>query len=739
MGSAGQATGQTDRRVLLAALLALGAVTGASFGRVFIGTWPAVRLAVAGLAAVGLAALLARRHLALSLLGSAAGLVLALGVLAFPRTTWAGIPTDDTIGAIIRAMQRVGERASAEVAPAPPLASLMAASVIAVWASATASHALAIRARSAVLPLFPPAALLAFAGVVTDEGPRPGYVVAFLAVAFAVLFGGALLRLRSWGPSLSGRAGGDGARWARMLGLAALGVALVVPGVLPGLEGGPVLRLNRPDARVTISPIVDIRPSLLQRPPADLFTVQTDTAAYWRLVTLDRFDGRLWSPSDAEARDGDAVDTPFDTLSGVRPIQATRIEHTVEIGELSSPWLPAAYRPTSVAMEGIDARWDPEAGMLVAEDELEPAFRYRVISFSPEPSPERLDRLDPRDTGPRLTGLPLRTPERVYAIAANLTEDAETPFGKLLAIQDHLREFTYDERAPAGHGIDDLLFFLEKSRRGYCEQFAGSMAVLARALGYPARVALGFQAGDPDRTGRYRITTGDVHVWPEILFPQYGWVAFEPTPTRTNPTADYLTEVPAGLAPGPAGPGGELDPASASGTNASQREAFANEEPPIPPLPLPDRAGPETDQGFPLREVMVGLLALAVIGLVLTPPVKAVVRRAAVTRARTPRHRAMAAFRVLEAGAADLGLGRAPGETPWEYRARLSRVGLTGHDLDRLTGIAGRAMYAPGDLPPEQAREAVAAARSALRDLRRRSGFVRSVAGALRPPVRTSR
>jgi len=743
MGAERQATGQTDRRVLLAALFALGAVTGISFGRVFTGTSPAVRLAAAGVLAVGVAALFARRHLGMSLLASAGALLLALGVLVYPRTTWAGVPTDDTIRAILGAMERVGERASAEVAPAPAFASLMTASVIAVWASATAAHALAIRSRSAVLPLLPPAALLAFSGVVTDEGPRPGYVVAFLVVAFAVLFGGAMLRLRSWGPALGGRSGtGEGARWARWLGLAALGTALILPGVLPGLEGGPVLRLNRPAARVTISPIVDIRPSLLQRPAADLFTVQTDTSAYWRMVTLDRFNGRVWTSSDVSARDGDPVEPPVDFLAGDPPQEGIRIEQTIEIGELSSAWLPTAYRAVEVAMQGLPARWDPATGILATDDEPDPGFRYRVTSIVPQPSPERLDRLDPRDapTEARLTGLPSETPSRIFAIAGDLTADAGTPFRKLLAIQEHLRQFTYDERAPAGHGIDDLLFFMEQSRRGYCEQFAGTMAVLARALGYPARVAVGFQAGDPDSAGRFRVTTGDVHAWPEVLFPEYGWMAFEPTPSRTNPTADYLTDVPAGLAPGLGGPaGGIADPLS-PGTNASQREAFAGATTPAAPSRPRTRPTSEPDRGFPLRGVLMILLAGGAVAVLLTPPAKAVARRAALVRARTPRRRAVAAFRLLESGAADVGLGRGPGETPWEYLARLARaLGLTGPDLDRLVTIAGKAMYAPGDLPVDQAQEAVAAARLALRDIRRRSGALRVVAGALRPPGRAFR
>lgn len=742
MGSAGQAGGQTDRRVLLAALFALGAVTGASFARVFTGTWPAVRLAVAGILATGVAALLARRHLGVSLLASAAALVMALGVLVFPSTTWAGLPTDDTLRAILRAMEQVGERASAEVAPAPPFTSLLTASVVAVWAAATAAHALAVRSRSAVLPLLPPAALLAFAGVVTDEGPRPGYVVAFLAVAFAVLFGGALLQLRSWGPTVGRRGGvGEGGRWARWLGIAALGTALVVPGVLPGLEGGPILRLDRPSARVGISPIADIRPSLLRRPPGDLFTVQSEVPAYWRLVTLDRFDGRVWTSSDPSAADGEIVESPVDVLAGVPAPEGIRIEQTIEIGELSSPWLPAAYRPVFVAKEGLGARWDAEDDILAADDQPGSGFRYRVTSVVPEPSPERLDELDPRRLagGSPLKSLPQGTPARIYELATDLSTDARTPFRKLLAIQEYLRGLTYDERAPAGQGMNDILFFLERSQRGYCVQFGGTMAVLARALGYPARVAMGFTSGDPDRTGQYRVTTGDVHLWPEVLFPEYGWIAFEPTPTRTNPIAAYLTEPAAGLAPGPGGPGGSRAE-EAVGTSAEARESFGGEiTPPAPILPR-RRTATDSDRGFPLRQVALALLAAAAVGLLLTPPAKAVARRASLAAGRTPRRRAMAAFRVLEAGAADLGVGRSGGETPWEYRARLVRVfGLDAQDLDRLTGIAARAMYGRGDVPAAQAGEAVASARRVLRAVRRRVGAARVLLGAIRPSFGAAR
>jgi len=743
MATARQATGETDRRVLVGALLALGAVTGATFGRVFAGTAPAVRLAAAGALAVAVGALLVRRPLALSLVASAAGLILALGVLVFPRTTWAGLPTDDTIRSILLALERVGERAAKEVAPAPAFASLMTAGVIAVWAAGTAAHALGVRSRSAVLPLLPPAALLAFTGVVTEEGPRPGYVLAFLAVAFALLFAEALHRVTAWGPALQGvrrrAAGGGGARWARWLGVAAATTAMLLPGVLPGFRSGPVLRLHRPGARVAISPIVDIRPSLLRNPPANLFSVETDRASYWRMLTLDRFDGRIWTASDLYAEDGEEIQEPLDPLVGPQAPEDVVVEQSFEIDQLSTPWLPAAYRPAFAAISDLSSRWDEESAIIATDDQPDEGFRYRVTSRVPIASSFELNQRDPAsvEVEDRYRALPDDMPLRIYGIARELTQNEPTSFRKLLAIQDYLRTFKYDERAPAGHGTDDMLFFLERSRRGYCEQFAGTMAVLARTLDYPSRVAVGFLPGDRDRTGRYQVTTDDVHAWTEIFFPDYGWLAFEPTPTRANPTAGYLAQVPGGVRPDAnlAGAGGAAEQPG-TGRGSSQR-AFEPANPSA--TPTAPRVRP-VERGFPTRTLILALLAVAALVALTIPPAKTAGRWLARARARTPRRKVLAAYGLLASGAADVGLGRRQGETLREYRARLGeQVAFSDGHLDRLTGITGRVLYSPRGVGATEAAEAVAAARIALRDVRRHAGALRVAAGAFRPPRRPVR
>jgi hypothetical protein len=738
MAAARETTGQADRRVLLAALLGLGFVTGVAFGRAFAGAWPSLALGLTGVASVAVAAALAHRSLALSLAAGAAALALLMTWFEFPATTWLGVPTDETLRAFLHALERSTERVATEIAPAPALPALMVPAMLAVWAATTSAHALAVRSRGAILPLLPCAALLAFAGVVAEDGARPAYVALFLAAALAVVYGSSLVRLRAWGPTVgpSGRWGRAGlGPWARRLGTGAVLVALVVPGLLPGFQSRSLLRVDRAGSRVAVNPFVDIRPSLLENPPAHLFTVQADRPAYWRMLALDRFDGRVWFATDLHGLDAISIQNGS-PLGGVRPAEpAPSLHQEFEIEDLSVRWLPAAYRPTAAGAGR--GGWDGASATLFAEQETQPGYRYEVISRIPLASPVQLDQIDPSlgEVLPDYTELPPSVPARVHEIARQLAAGEDTPFRELLAIQEHLRTFEYDEEAPAGHGVDDMLFFLEQSRRGYCEQFAGTMAVLARSLGYPARVAVGFLPGDPAGNDSFRVTSDHVHAWTEVFFGEYGWLAFEPTPTRDNPVAGYLTPPPSGPRPD-ANLGAGLEGAGAGAgrgsRGASQRDA--QDLPRGTGLRGPVPASRPIERPSPARRLLPVALAVALAFLLLVPPAKLVLRRRALRARRGPRHAVVSAYRTLLWGAEDLGLGRRPGETPWEYRARLrSEVVFSDGDLERLTALAGQALYAADGVAPEDGPVAAAATRALLRDLRRHAGPGRVVAGAFRP------
>lgn len=735
-----EATGEARGRVLTGGLVLLGAATGLGLGAVFVGPVSTLRLVAAGAAAALVGAALQRRGVLLSLLAAVVGLALAVGILVFPASTWAGVPTRETLTAVQDAVARVARDAASQAAPAPALPSLLLASVVAVWAAAYAAHALAARAASPVLAMLPPAALIAFAGMVADDGPHPFRTGALLVSAFLVLFGSGLDRLRLWGPILPWpgfrrwRLARGAGRHARRLALGAMAVALLLPGLLPGFSADPLLDLTRgTGGQVAISPIVDIRPNLLRNPAVELFRVQSEQPVYWRLLALDRFDGRTWNSSDLQARAGLVV--PSSSALAGRLTQPRRGGVTIEqrflISGLTTPWMPAAFLPRSVRVGG-EFRFDPIRDTLVLDKGTGPGLTYSVTSEVMVPSPAQLDAAAPPAGGlvsPVYTQLPQNLPPRVAEIAGEITAGQPNPYRDILAIQSHLRKFTYDEKAPAGHGTDDMLFFLERSRTGYCEQFAGTMAVLLRTLGYPSRVVIGFLPGARDDQGVWRVTTQETHAWVEVFFPDFGWLAFEPTPSRTNPMGQSYI-----FPRGPAGPANPFVGEEAFVRQGRQRPQQLEDRPPVVD---PGAAGASGGPGVPGPWVLPLLgLGLALLVAVALPLGKAWLRRRVVARARGPGERVVAAFGVLQGVAADLGLGRGNGETVHEYRNRLrDSVALSDGHLDVVTGLLELALYSERPVPAEDATAALGASRVVVGDLRRSAGVRRRVLGALRPAL----
>jgi TgpA N-terminal domain/Transglutaminase-like superfamily len=729
------------------ALVALAGATAAAFGRVFEGAAPSARLVTAAVLAVLIAALFERRNLFLSLAASAVGLVWCLALFVFPGTLWWGFPSLETYDALLRVLRHVGEDAIREVAPAPALDSLMTASVVAVWTAATASHALAVRSHSAILALLPPAALVGFADVVVDDGVRPGYALAFLLAAIAVLFGSGIARLEVWGPLIPwiGAAkrrltamGGATGKWARRLALGAAAVALLVPGILPGFGGRGFLDLDPGDESISVTPIVDIRPALLRNPPATLFTVRADEPAYWRMLSLDTFNGQVWSARDYTGSQGRVVSGNA-ILTSVDTPGSHLLEQDIEIVELAEPWLPAAFEPAEVRFditeEGGSAIHDEESEMLVRRIDTHPGYRYGVVSRISEPDPADLDSAF---IARSLSGysdylqLPENLPPRIEELAREIGT-GPTAYRQVLAIQNYLRTFTYDERAPRGHGTNHILNFLEETQRGFCEQFAGTMAVLVRSLGYPARVAVGFLPGEQDESERWVVTTEHIHAWVEVLFPGYGWLAFEPTPRGDNPVDPLY------LNPGRAEGGNDPEagrvqaPLVQGATQGAGQQGESQPEAAAPASPIVG-PGSQTERSSPWLRLTLALLTLAAAAAAGIPAGKRLARHLAIRRARTPKERVAAAWRAFEIGATDLGLGRRPGETVAEYRTRLSSEAefSDGH-LERITGAAGRAFYASDGITPAEADEAGRSVSPLLGDLGRHVGPARRLLGAVRP------
>jgi transglutaminase-like putative cysteine protease len=144
----------------------------------------------------------------------------------------------------------------------------------------------------------------------------------------------------------------------------------------------------------------------------------------------------------------------------------------------------------------------------------------------------------------RYLAVPDSVPDRVLALARDLTAVALTPYDRARAIEGYLRQFPYTLDLPSPPADQDLVdYFLFDLQKGYCDYYASAMVVLARAAGLPARLVTGYASGTYDQAGaRYVVTEAEAHAWAEVYFPGYGWIEFEPTAGR--PAMERPADVP---------------------------------------------------------------------------------------------------------------------------------------------------------------------------------------------------
>ena len=321
---------------------------------------------------------------------------------------------------------------------------------------------------------------------------------------------------------------------------------------IPGASSSPLVDWKnlseQEQARETISPLVEIKGRLVEQPDIEVFTVRTNERAYWRLTSLDLFDGEVWSSRGSyEGASGE-----LDGL-GDPPPGAHVVTQRFDITGLATIWLPAAYEPRAVEVGDVEVRWEPESGTLIVSSDYANSngVQYEVQSGVPSLDAATLSSDSsppPDDFLTHFTQLPAGFSPAVVAEATNIVAGAVTPFDRARALQDYFRNgsFTYDLNAPAGHSGTAIEQFLFQTRTGFCEQFAGSYAAMARAIGLPTRVAVGFTPGDPDPADPsvLHVRGEHAHAWPEVFFEGAGWVAFEPTPGRGAPGAEGYTGVP---------------------------------------------------------------------------------------------------------------------------------------------------------------------------------------------------
>ncbi len=766
-----------QRLLGLAAVAALSVATALAFGRVFTGRQATLELVATALASVAIAALFERRGLLLATIASLVGLAFAITWIVLPQTAWYGLPSIQTLRAVGRSLEFVGQQARVRVAPTPALPPLMLAAVTAVWTAAFSSHALAIRAGSPLLAILPPIALVGFADTVLEDGARPFYAIVLLAAALAVVFADGLRRVRQWGPVWSGsrtRRLGSSVRGSRPVAFAVIAAAVLVPGLLPGFRSGPLVDFSTAgDEGAGLDPFISIHAQLTDDAPVrNLFEVETSDPQYWRLSTLDVFDGEDWRSSDPDGSErGQTLSVPtalpsppgFSFPPDTPP--AERFTFRVLTDDFNGTRaIPLAMTPVELnALDLGEVTWDAYAGQAFVDGGLDQGLEYGVSSRVVVPTAEQLDQvqnLTELQYG-RLTDLPANLDPRIEEIANDWTADAVSDYDKVLAIQQHFHRhgFRYSTDVDVADDADALLSFLTQTKAGFCQQYATAMAVLVRELGIPARIAVGYQAGTLQDDSTYLVQSKDAHAWVEVFFEGYGWLPFEPTPGHgTHPNAEpgtYLNPVESstnadGTATNPDDPnnlggGGGAECVAAADLSPRERQLLCQvetrpqREPGMfVPLPSVGTTGTSDGSGYsvPYRLIFLGLLLALGVLLIVVPIVKSAWRRRLLRRSREPRDHVLAAYRVFDGEAADLGLGRRDGETLDEHRARLAAaIAFTDGHLARLTTRAIRAAYAADAPTPEEARSAVEDAHGAIRELRKDAGLIRRIVGTYRPGV----
>ncbi|WP_109506037.1 transglutaminaseTgpA domain-containing protein [Nocardioides speluncae] len=465
------------------------------------------------------------------------------------------------------------------------------------------------------------------------------------------------------------RRSGATQRTAVVVGASATALAIVVPLLIPtfnlsvfkgrgpGSGGGDNVKI--------VNPMTDMVRDLKRGPDRLVLTVSTDDPNFDRLRmgSLTSFDGTTWRVGTHDLDDDQRADGDIPDLLGVAP-EVPRNEYDYELRateDLDSTWLPLPLHVTEVDAPG-DWYYDPDTLDFMSDDrdETTAGMEWRATGVSLKHDKDSLLNAPPPDArlADEYTKLPNNIPESVEDLARTVAEGADTPFEEARALQNFLRsdEFTYDlTAAPEGNDADTLESFLLEDQVGYCEQFASAMAVMARILRIPSRVAVGFQQPTPAGDGTWEFTSHKMHAWTEVFISGHGWVVFEPTPAdRTGSAPGYTTQ---GL------PGQEPtdDPTSSDSATPSNPGANPTQRPDIPEAET-GATTPE-EKGFPWLAVIAGVVGglILLLALALLPRV---LRRMARDRRWRNLPPAEAAWEELRATAIDLGLPWPDGRSP---------------------------------------------------------------------------
>lgn len=296
---------------------------------------------------------------------------------------------------------------------------------------------------------------------------------------------------------------------------------------------------------------------------APVLEVRAPEHHYWRAVVLDRYTGTGWvDTSPARLRLDAGAPLADEGAHQARVV----ITQTVTCLRADEPLLFAAAEPLQVPLRtDVQAFVTPsgakEISCISSAQSLGSERRYSIASLVSVASERRLRQAGtayPTWVAERYLQLPESLPERVEQLAREVAGSEATPYDRAAAIEAYLRQIRYNESIDAPpEDTDPVDWFLFEKREGYCTYHASAMVLMCRAVGVPARLAQGYAPGEyVESRGAYLVREGDAHAWPEIYFPGYGWIEFEPTPAQ--PPVVRPVDGPASYDGQPSGPA--MDP-----------------------------------------------------------------------------------------------------------------------------------------------------------------------------------
>ena len=351
------------------------------------------------------------------------------------------------------------------------------------------------------------------------------HIVAILA-AFLLLMLSPYLPATRWRGGLT----------AILAGGLALAIGIGLPLLLPPVPTLPDRASNKQGDLTVTNPFLDLRQNLGERDDSRLFSYETtgSDSEPIRLTSIDDFDGENWAPSSFSL-DPFAIATDGMPWPEGLPRDGGYEDETIDVSiddGYDQQYLPSPYAPQQP--DGLDRRWifDEKTLTIVGNGEKTGGLQYSMNYVSPDPSAEDLKNATPVDESDFDTELavPDSLPSSVKETADAITADADNQWEAAVLLQAYFRgdDFEYSLDAPekaSGDAISDFL----TDKKGYCVQFSSAMTIMARTMGIPARIGVGFAGGEED-DGGYDVSMQDSHAWPELYFEGAGWVRFEPTP-----------------------------------------------------------------------------------------------------------------------------------------------------------------------------------------------------------------